>query len=234
MQALKGPLDGAAGTDVHQMDTECVLDTVEPNDDARFPDSSPSGGSRKQMIEIDESLAVACQTADGFSCTLPSHLGMLLVKAEHLFGPRNPAFTILGVEFKQGVPQIWFPHNRGHVIVQLSVEAMQDPTRALFQLAHECIHLLDPADGGTNNLEEGIATLFQLECIKSIRADYSTGDVKYDAACSAVEQMLALQPNAARKLREIYGPWRHAKQFQISDVCPEITADLARFLSSPF
>ncbi|HEY5505225.1 MAG TPA: hypothetical protein VIK28_08705, partial [Sedimentisphaerales bacterium] len=87
-----------------------------------------------KMVYIDDRLVLAKPIPNGFTFTLPSRLGQMISMVEQDFGPRDKTFTILGIEFRDGVPQLWFPCNCGHVIIQLSYEAMQDINRALFQL----------------------------------------------------------------------------------------------------
>src|SRR5580700_8302970 len=111
---------------------------------------------------------------------------------------------------------------------------MQDPNRALFQLAHECVHLLDPGAGGANNLEEGLATHFSLDFMQSIGVNFTTSGPKYDAACALVRQMLTGRADAARELRSRYGPWRFTTDEQILAVCAGITPSVARLLAGPF
>ena len=95
------------------------------------------------MQNFVDNLFIAEPIKGGFTYTLASRLGDILSLAEEKFGPRNPDFTILGVEFRDGVPQTWFPGNCKHIVVQLSLEAMHDEEQAVFQLAHETVHLLD-------------------------------------------------------------------------------------------
>jgi len=185
-------------------------------------------------VVVDETLLVARPIDGGFTWTLASRLGDFLAQAERQLGPRNRTFTILGVEFREGVPKVWFPGNCGHVIVQLGVSAMQDSNRALFQLAHECVHLLDPSPGGTNKLEEGLATHFALEVMQSLGVNYSTGDPKYDAACALVGEMLTGLPDAGRELRARYGPWKFITAQQIGEECSRILPELAQDLASAF
>jgi hypothetical protein len=184
---------------------------------------------------VNDSLVVAHPIAGGFTWTLASRLGQLLAKAESQFGPRDRSFTILGVEFRAGVPQLWFPGNCGHVIVQLGLPAMQEPNRAMFQLSHECVHLLDPAGGATNNLEEGVATYFGLEFMQSeLGVNYSTGDPRYDAACTLVRTMLSVRGDAVKELRRLHGPLRSITARQILTVCSGINPSVAQQLASPF
>lgn len=184
---------------------------------------------------IEDSLIVARPITGGFSWTLASRLGQLLLRAEAQFGARDKSFSILGVEFQDATPKIWFPGNCGHVVVQLSLAAMQDPTRALFQLAHECVHLLDPAGGRTNNLEEGVATHYALEFAKTeLGVAYSTGDQKYDRVCILARQMLSIRSDSVRELRRLCGPLRSITAANILEVCPGIALGFAQDLASPF
>jgi hypothetical protein len=96
---------------------------------------------------VNDALVVAHPIPNGFSWTMASRLGQMLGKVEATFGERDRTFTVLGIEFRDAVPQVWFPGNCGHIVIQLGLVAMQDSTRAMFQLAHECVHLLDPAPG---------------------------------------------------------------------------------------
>lgn len=184
---------------------------------------------------VSDSLVVARPITGGFTWTLASRLGQMLRKAENQFGPRDKSFTIVGIEFRDGVPRVWFPGNCGHVVVQLGLTAMQDPNRAIFQLAHECVHLLDPASGTTNNLEEGVATHFSLEFMQSqLGVSYQTGDPKYDNACSLVRSLLAVRNDVVKELRRLHGPLRGITAQQISAVCSGLNSSIAQHLASPF
>jgi hypothetical protein len=184
---------------------------------------------------VADDLIVGRPIPNGFTWTLASRLGQMLNKAESEFGQRNRSFTVLGIEFRDGVPQVWFPGNCGHVVVQLGLSAMQDPIKAMFQLAHECVHLLDPAAGGTNNLEEGIATQFALDWLRTeYRISYQTGDQKYDNACSLTESLVAAKNDAAKELRRLHGPWRRVSKHQIQALCPSLDANIAGQLAAPF
>jgi hypothetical protein len=72
---------------------------------------------------IEDSLVIARpQPAGGFNFTLASWLGKMLRQAEKLYGERDKSYTILGVEFRDSVPQIWFHGaDRKNVVVQLGL-----------------------------------------------------------------------------------------------------------------
>jgi hypothetical protein len=188
-----------------------------------------------RSINIERNLVVADPVPGGFTWTLTSRLGQLLHLAESQFGPRDRSFAILGAEFREGGPQTWFPGDRRHVAIQLGMNTLTQPFRAFFQLAHETVHLLDPHPYGTNNLEEGIATRFQVDFMKSeFDLDYPIGDPKYEKACDLVTNMLTLRCNSAKELRLLYGPWRSISADQISAVCPGIDSSIAEELAKPF
>lgn len=186
------------------------------------------------MVIVDDSLVFAYPIPNGFTWTLASRLGQILEIVENEFGPRDKNYTILGVEFRDGVSQTWFPKNCGNVVIQLSREAMQDPVRALFQLAHESVHLLNPCPGGTNVLEEGAATSFSLRYITQLGYSYGVGDKQYEEASRLVEGLVGIRPDALKVLRRLHGPLRGITAAQIQDVSPKIEHSVAERLTQDF
>ncbi len=188
------------------------------------------------MAIVDDSLIFASPTPVGFTYTLASRLGQMLQMVESEFGPLDKSYTILGIEFRDGVPQVWFPdkHKCCHIVIQLSREAMQEPVRALWQLAHESVHLLDPHPGGGNVLEEGVAAHFAVRYLAQLNCSFPTGDPRYDEASSLVEQLLAARPGAIRELRAQHGPLHSVTAAQISAVCPGVECSIAERLARDF
>ena len=93
--------------------------------------------------------------------TLAYQLSKMLHMVEELFGPRDYSYTILGIEFASDGPQIWYPRNHRHIIIQLDLSAATNILQACYQMAHETVHLLAPTGGGNaNNFEEGVACYF--------------------------------------------------------------------------
>ena len=89
---------------------------------------------------------------------------------EGMFGPRDPTFVFGTVrQSEDRSPRTHFPgnyHTNGGCVVDIHVG--KNPwehccyDQGTWQIAHECVHLLDPqVDGSVNNLEEGLATWFQ-------------------------------------------------------------------------
>ncbi|WP_342656120.1 hypothetical protein GKC68_00105 (plasmid) [Pantoea sp. RSPAM1] len=77
----------------------------------------------------------------------------------------------------------------------------------MYQLSHECVHLLSPS-GGKNApvIEEGLAKLYSMEIIVRLCGHphgQNYGNVPaYDNAAGFVRQLLQIDGNAIRKLRD--------------------------------
>ena len=91
---------------------------------------------------------------------------------ECLFGPRDPRFVFGAIrESKDNVPRTHFLsnyHTNGDCVVYIHIGKpaweIFSPDQSEWQLAHECVHLIDPGEyGSANVLEEGLATWFQCE-----------------------------------------------------------------------
>jgi hypothetical protein len=114
-------------------------------------------------------------TGDGYNYTLTTLLGVFLREAERRYGLRDKNWTPLGIEFSGDVPTTWFPGNCGNVSIILTDSARKDPPQAIFQLAHEVVHLLAPiGKGGAIIFEEGLATLFAHEMAPRYGVSFET------------------------------------------------------------
>jgi hypothetical protein len=106
----------------------------------------------------------------GYTWTFTSLGGELLAQAEAQYGARNNSWTYIGPEIciSTPVPRVWFPGGRRHVAIQLTPAVMNDFDEAVFQLAHEVVHLLEPAGlASAPVIEEGLATIFALDAVKA-------------------------------------------------------------------
>ncbi len=109
-----------------------------------------------------------------FSSQLRTRAMAYIEKLETLFGPRDTRFQFGKVccsTNKQDTPQTFFRekyHTNGGCIVDIHVSSGpwngRNEGHAAWQIAHECVHLLDPVKRGSATvLEEGICTWFQDE-----------------------------------------------------------------------
>jgi len=94
------------------------------------------------------------------------------------------------------------------IVIQVSQSTANDTRQAIFQIAHEVVHVLSPnGQPTTNNLEEGLATYFS-----KILTDRDTGDnlyatnsiqpTKYFKTFELVNKLLTSDPDAIKKLRK--------------------------------
>lgn len=162
------------------------------NDPAVCPSPEPVIGFASNILD-----------GGGWSWTLTSRLGQLLRDAECEFGPRDPAFIPIGIEFGGGRPCTWFPGNCGHIAIRLTENAMTSRSRAFYQLAHEVIHLLGPRPGIVAcNFEEGLATHYSDRQCANLGIRFSSDIAAYELARASVEGILERDPSMVRRARE--------------------------------
>lgn len=175
-------------------------------------------------------------TNDGYAWTLTSKLGDYLREAEGRYGQRNLEWTILGIEFCGDIPRVWFPKGEKLISVLLTQHAAVDWREALFQLAHEVIHLLEPSHvTPTTVFEEGLATLFQHEISARDQLGKTAIQASYLPAEAAVQDLLALYPDAVRMIRQgTKRPFVDLTSDEILQACPNAPAALAERLVEKF
>ncbi|EOI5734548.1 hypothetical protein [Cronobacter sakazakii] len=153
------------------------------------------------------------QADDTWSMTPANYASRFIQEMEKRYGTRDRNWTYLGVDFSDGVPYVWFPGSketppRQHIAISLSAGAFSDRQRTVYQLAHECVHLLAPiVGGGAPVIEEGLATVFSEDmieywCGNTNKQAYTTTQ-KYIDAAARVRELLALVPDAIPRLRAI-------------------------------
>ena len=107
-----------------------------------------------------------------FVTHLKNRVEKYLAILEEMFGPSDPRFVFRTIlESSRSYPLTYFPfgyHLNGGCVVDIHItkypwEHYYD-NQGTWQVAHECVHLLDPREEGSANcLEEGLATWFQDE-----------------------------------------------------------------------
>lgn len=140
----------------------------------------------------------------GFTWTLTSILGKFLREAEDRYGIRDRNWTPIGIEFGGDTPMVWYPGNCKNVSIMLSNSARNDPHQAIFQLAHETIHLLSPTGGrNANVLEEGLATLNSHQASQEWNLGLKSAQASYLSAEQLVLELLTINPKAVQSARQI-------------------------------
>lgn len=152
---------------------------------------------------------IAHPTPKGYTYTITTYALKYLDELEQMYGPRASTFIYGGVELiTNGPPMVWYPGGR-YVVVQLTISTTTNLPQAIFQLAHEMVHVLSPhGQHITNNLEEGIATWFSKVATDrdSGNPNYATPAIatsKYQVPFNMVTQLLAMDADAIKKLRTV-------------------------------
>lgn len=205
-----------------------------------------SDSSKSKPIGFCSSQILAHKMKGGHSWTLTTRLGKFLQKAEKEYGVRDKSWTILGVEFSAGgQPTVWYPFSRDNtkfIAIQLTRRAANNKKRALFQLAHETIHLLSPAgpDQQSSVLEEGLATYFSIHALADtgvkIKAQY-IGSKPYTQSYILVSKLYKLHSDTGARIKDL-----RAQGYTLSNISadklmqsfPNIDAKLAELLTQRF
>lgn len=189
--------------------------------------AAPSDGSARAVHSL---FVTSCD-----STTVVEHVSRLLLHVEQLLGPRDLAYTFVGVVISGSdpSPHIYYPPPKGigHVMIKLGKRAADDVKLALWQLAHECVHLIDPCVAGQATwLEEGLATWFQNTRVRDIPAE--------GAYSEAEELVTKYLPNILCAVKDfrttMKKPIRSMERNYLLENCAGMVEDDATKLCSPF
>ncbi|HUT02904.1 MAG TPA: hypothetical protein VM163_03340 [bacterium] len=165
----------------------------------------------------------------------------LLSRAESLYGTRDMRFTIAhDIRIESDGPRICFRNDDlSTVIVVLGQNVITHPPNVPCQLAHECIHLLNPTQGNTNFLEEGAAVHFQLEVIleshgrKEHELQRNHLNEAYHRAHELYCRLVSIDARAPHALRSPLRGWSALDSADIAKAVPCLPGDLAERLAAP-
>jgi hypothetical protein len=159
-------------------------------------------------IEIDERIIVGEYDPDipGYTWTLVSRLGDMLLMAEELYGGRNMDYTILGIEFVEDSQCIYYlgDEQDSQILIHLPAGALTGYDQCVYMTAHETIHLLSPRrELPATRLEEGLAANFARLYMANagLGEDWSSTDESYNEAQRDVEALLAIDRDIISKAR---------------------------------
>jgi hypothetical protein len=175
------------------------------------------------------------ESAEGFvtpknsarQCTLTYRLGEFLSGLQNRFGKRDPNFTPLGIEFFGDSPHTFFPQPN-NVSITLSYDARHNPSRAIYELAHECVHLLAPTQNAPI-VEEGLAHKFAGEVAIRFGA-IASSNPRYLYAAGKLEELLQKDADAIAKIRKQYLRFDDWKPDLIRKIIPKLPPLLAEEL----
>lgn len=91
----------------------------------------------------------------------------LITLAETLLGPRDSTKIIYQPAFNVAGPRLVNTPPLDGAFAELSMNSAGYWPTAVFELAHETVHLLNPTIGYTNWFEEGVAVAFSLHALEA-------------------------------------------------------------------
>lgn len=167
--------------------------------------------------------------------TLTSLLGEFLTELEARYGRRDRTYTLLGIQFGSETPQLWYPGGHGNIIVMLSLSVASYPNGAIFELAHEAVHLLAPS-GSRQVLvvEEGLAARFSVEQTHKYGGTPGIITARYAEAAELVGQAEKIAPDFVYKVRAHVPAFTAWTPEILQAIVPTIPPNLAVRLTEPF
>lgn len=159
----------------------------------------------------------------------------LLQEAEARLGVKDPAKTVCQPTFSISGPHIINTQSSDGAFATLSPNAAGYWPTAVYELAHETVHLLNPTVGATTVLEEGIAETFALEMARTLGGTIMTSSIQsYADACNAVKQIASDIYAVGKGLRESCGALSRVTETDLLLSCPGADPVLAGRLVDQF
>jgi hypothetical protein len=166
---------------------------------------------------------------------------------ERLVGPRltDKHYEFEGIYYASSHARMEFSEERGNHFtkIRLSAGSSKDPGGAIWQLAHECVHLITPSWVGSTVLEEGIACWYQerwVDKIPQVFPDwYKNGRSKgrfpsYDEAWDLVNKLVAPDQDVIKRLRAAQPVISKIGIKLLNQEAPWLEREVARKLASRF
>ena len=158
--------------------------------------------------------------------------------AEAMLGPRDSSIRIVSPDFTDDVPHIFRePTSSGFVWKALLGPCAKDYWRfAVFQLAHETVHLLNPQPGSGSYLEEGVAVEFSLRIQPLYSINIVVNSQDYEDAHELVRQLPGDPLSAGRRIRESVGTLNIGKVTaqDLEKLFPDVDEAIICKLVAPF
>lgn len=160
---------------------------------------------------------------------------LLLKKAEDLLGARDVSKKISPPKFGENGPYIRNTSDLNGAFTVLSSNAKGYWPTAIFELAHETVHLLNPVVGTTNWLEEGIAVAFSVHMTEDlVNVSMPITDPKYRDAYKLIQRFEEPYFTVARKIREAVGALSLADNETLQHLFPSADNHLLQKLVTNF
>lgn len=112
----------------------------------------------------------------------------------------------------------------------LSLNAAKYWPTAVYELAHESVHLMNPVVGNTNFLEEGIAVAFSMDMSSDAGHSMSPQNQVYQEALSLVRSLPLSPLEAGGQVRHRCGALSRATESDLLAVFPSVEESILKRL----
>lgn len=159
----------------------------------------------------------------------------LLSLAEAALGARDASKKIYQPAFADDGPHIRNTPGLDGAFAELSRNSECYWPTAINELAHETVHLLNPAPGNGNYLCEGVAVAFSLHAqTKFGFQPQAVGPSSYRRALELVRRLPNGPLEAAREVRASVGTLRHVTTQHLEGLFPDVDRETLSILAAPF
>ncbi len=184
------------------------------------------------MNEENNSMNTSLDKRCSYIKCLETYVTKYSATLELIFGPRDQRFVFNSIWYLDGDPCTFFPNDfhlngKRPIDIRISRYPWENccKDQGPWQIAHECVHLLDPVElGKTNVLEEGLATWFQNEpCYhdEQIRKYIAKNKEPSSAYANAEQLVRSCLPDILKAVKNL-----RASGVRISEIQAEMLAPL--------
>ena len=159
----------------------------------------------------------------------------LLRLAEKSLGPRDASKRIYQPVFHDDGPRIRNTPNLDGAFAELSRNSEAYWPTAIYELAHETVHLLNPKSGVGNWLSEGVAVAFSIYAQRCFSLEpQCIGMQSYRRALELVSELSGGPLEAGRSIRNACGALSSSTKGILEELFPDIAPELLAELTETF
>ena len=158
----------------------------------------------------------------------------LMTIAQSVLGHRDTSKQVYQPQFADDGPRIRNTPSLDGAFAELSQAAGHSWPLAVFQMAHETVHLLNPVSGNTNNLEEGVAVAFSLHVQPSYGISVQISDPSYVHVLQLARMLPGGPLKAGRHLRDCVGALSNVTAQDLEALFPNVDSAVSSKLAERF
>lgn len=182
----------------------------------------------------------SCGHRDAMIAELTALVPSLLARAESIFGPREPGWSLPTLALHPAGPLLDCSSTPNALTIYLDLTESSSFDQGIYQLTHEIVHCLDPVHPPpATMLEEGMCVWFSLYGMPFRHPDYlrisqerletNLGSADYRDALRPHNELMALDARAIRLIRNA-GRINDSTPETLRAAVPAMSHELARRL----